>query len=218
MEAAVTTTGMELGQMKKFLIFVIVLTAAQMAAAQILEEGIGPYCSVEAEGTVEVRLVSIYLLDDPERLYIYADAARVLHNEEVSVVADWFPVAFRVYGKPEGASGFRNKGGCGEIPPRKVDVEPTSTGVLYECEVDLKKAMSYYVYAYYLHPDPVKPTRRFRFKSEIVTTDEPITLTMGYGYPQTVQWWYRKSGTLAHYPEGDWVLAKECELPEGGSY
>jgi hypothetical protein len=203
--------------MRRFLML-LVLLAAIPVTSQVLEEGIGPFCSVVAEGTVEVRLVSIYLLDDPERLYIYSDAVQVLHNEESSVMADWFPVALRIYGKPEGALGFSNKGGCGAVPPRKVSRDPKSTDVLFECEIELQEAMEYYVYAYYLHADPEDPTTRFRFKNEIVTTDEPVIVTMGLGYPLSVQWWYRKSGTLAHYPAGDWELAKECDLPEGSVY
>jgi len=219
--------------MRKILIPLILLVALPVCA-QVLEEGIGPFCSVIADGTVEVRLVSIYLLDDPERLYIYSDAVRVLHDEESSVMADWFPVAVQIYGKDQeveidprrhGRPGRdrvtkRTKmvGGCGKVPRKPVSKDPKNEVPLFECEVDLDKPMTYYMIAYYLHPDPENPAVRFQFRSEDRTTEEPMTVTMGLGYPLTVQWWFRKGGTLAHYPAGDWELLKECDLPEGAVY
>jgi hypothetical protein len=84
------------------------------------------------------------------------------------------------------------------MPPLDTRRDAPDLPVLDSCPVLFEEEMVAFVQAYYLHPDPDNPTRRFMFKSEKILTivdGEPTSVEVAT--PVAVQWFTRACGTLA---------------------
>jgi len=180
-----------------------------------------PWCAVEAQGRAEVRFVTYYNHEDPEWIGkpLALDSGAFFVEDHVAWVApNLFPVAVRIYARPAGSGErFRNKGGCGSIPPRDVLKPPRNEMPLEECNVEVSHPVEYYAWGYYLGPDPANPAERYRYRTRNKTTeaDDPGPLYLNISPPVAVEWYYRRCGWLARWVNnGNWQLAATCgEIP-----
>ena len=197
----------------KFLLMALLTVGLLPGGPELVVEGGGPECVATAVGDVETFLVVYY--DDNDAANISSPSTYTTHvgwlpSGATSVLYDWMPVAAQWYGRPVGGDRFKLLGGCGRIPPKDITRDPRNTTPLEECPLMTTEPMELYARAYYLHPHPDDPSRRYFYKSETIVTEEAGEVVLGLAFPIGVAWYYRQCGSLAVFPSGNWILAKTC--------
>lgn len=162
------------------------------------------YCSVSTLDEKEIKKHVARHAKKKKPKFTYRSPVRVVEDDVVTLVADWFPVAYRWYVQQPGENDYGIAKECGEVPNRCLC--STWGGLVADpeaCTVDVIRNSMAYLVGYYLHEDPKEPGMRYVYESGPVKYKVNETVGIDWeGYPVAVEWFMRPAGDNKFEPAG----------------